>query len=105
MNANFQKYLDFLKQHQYSNEDEFFQHLTELFPVSSATAYDIWYAYQRSWFEPEMIDALIKLDGISDNSVFRPNLFSGDFDWDDEKKEFVPENGNRAAKSAPNSNK
>jgi hypothetical protein len=65
--------------------------LANLLNISDNTALSIWYAEQRSWFKPGMVDELIRLD--DPNAVgFRPNLGSGEFTWNDNKKCFEPEN-------------
>ncbi len=86
---NYQKYLKFCKNHKRNQVDDFFDALAKEFNVTEGTTYQIWYAEQRSWFKPEMIDELIRLDN-PEVPGFRPNLGSGEFDWEDGK--FVPEN-------------
>lgn len=72
------------------NEDRFFNELAKLFNVSIGTAYNIWYADQRSWFEPEMMEEIVRLDKPGKDD-FVPNLMSGEWDWDRQEKKFVPE--------------
>lgn len=86
----YEKYLDFLSQNQNSNESEIFNGISELFKISLQTVMMIWYMDSRSWFKPEMIDALILLDKEK-SPEFVPNIFSGEFAWDDENKKFVPD--------------
>jgi hypothetical protein len=86
--TNYQKLENYYKENFNLNEDnneyKFFLGLSKLFGVSIQTAMDIWYAESRSWFKPEMIDELIRLDA-PENEGHRPNLYAGDFDWRDGK--------------------
>lgn len=70
---------------------EFCKGLAKYLGCSTDCALDIWYARQRSWFRPEMIQALIDLDSSTDPMVFRPCLPSGEFVWDVVNKKFIPE--------------
>ena len=66
-----------------------FESLQNLFDVSPAGAMDIWYAPQRSWYVPEMMDVIIDMDKNPQKYDFIPVLTSGDFDWDQVNKKFV----------------
>lgn len=88
MNAH-EKYNQFRKDHFNDEPDTFFANLAKEFGVSDSTAYDIWYAPQRSWYKPEMMDEIVRLDKVTDE--FFPNYYSGSFDWDEVNKKFIPE--------------
>lgn len=89
--TNYEKYNQFCQDNRMADETDFFQRLCELFGVSHSTAMDIWYAPQRSWFRPAMIDELIRLDKVG-TEEFHPNLYSREFDWDSVNNRFLPEN-------------
>lgn len=71
-------------------EDEqavFFTELDNLFNVHDSI--NIWYAPQRSWYKPEMMDVIVDMIKNPDNYDFIPNFYTGEFDWDHENKKFV----------------
>lgn len=76
--TNYEKLRQFYKQNAKVEQEDFFNRLMGLFNIKNDTAYNIWYAEQRSWFKPEMIDELIRLDH---NNEEQPNLLAGDFEW------------------------
>jgi hypothetical protein len=84
-----QKYTDFCKNHIKDSEQDFFQNLANEFDVSVGTAYNIWYAPQRSWYKPEMMEEIIRLDKCKLEEFF-PNFYTGEFKWNG--KNFVEEN-------------
>lgn len=86
--TNYDKFISFLRKHKDDSWNAFFDNLAKEFDVSQSTAYSIWYAEQRSWFRPEMIDELIRLDKAP-KEEFRPSLASGEFQWKNGK--FLPE--------------
>ena len=88
MNAN-DKYNQFIKNHRNDDQDDFFENLAKEFNVSVGTAYNIWYAPQRSWYKPEMMDEIIRLDKVGAEQ-FHPCFASGEFKWDGNK--FIPAN-------------
>ena len=85
-----EKYNQFCRNHVNDSEADFFANLAEEFDVSLSVAYDIWYAPQRNWYLPEMMDEIIRLDKAPAGE-FRPNFCSGEFDWDNVNKKFIPE--------------
>lgn len=87
--TNYQKFHKFNAENGHLERVEYFAKLSELFDCQIHTVIDIWYAEQRSWFKPEMIDELLRLDKVPPGSEFRPNLCSGEFEWRDGR--FVPE--------------
>jgi len=87
---NYDKYLEFCQSNKNVEESEFFSKLAQMFDISIGTAYKIWYAEQRSWFKPEMVDAIIALDKAP-LKEFRPLFCSGEFERDVENKKFIPE--------------
>jgi hypothetical protein len=86
---NYEKYPQSFNEHKDKEWDEFFFSMAQDLSCSFSTVYNIWYANQRSWFKPDMVEALIKLEKEPD--AFQPHLISGDFDWDDNTKRFVPD--------------
>lgn len=86
----YEKYDQFCRDNAQLNIEDFFNRLTRLFNVSIGTAYNIWYADQRSWFEPEMMEEIIRLDKPGKDD-FVPSLTTGGWDWDRQAKKFVPE--------------
>jgi hypothetical protein len=87
----YQKYCEFRKDHANDSEDDFFNNLMKEFNISYQTALNIWYAVQRSWFKPEMVEEFIRLDNPN-NEGFRPILTVGHFCWDDKTKRFKEAN-------------
>lgn len=75
-------YLKFCEENKQSGEDRFFCKLAQEFDCSVNCSYLFWFAEQRSWFKPEMIDELIRMDK---NGEDFPNLLSGDFRWENNK--------------------
>lgn len=88
--TGYEKYIRFCEQNTTLGECEFFDKLAEELQVSRKTALDIWYAHQRSWFEPEMVDELIRLDKAE--GEFKPILGTREFVWKDGKFHPLPEN-------------
>lgn len=86
--TKYKQYLEFCTNNSKANTETFFTGLQRLFNISEASAMDIWYAAQRSWFKPEMVDELIRLDKAGE---WRPNLQSGEFIWNSETNRFLPE--------------
>jgi hypothetical protein len=84
------QYLQFCREHANDEQEAFFDALAVKFGVNYSTALNIWYAEQRSWFKPEMIAELIRLDKAGPEE-FRPILASGEFEWDEVNCKFVPE--------------
>lgn len=82
----YQIYLDYCSRNANAGHTAFFTGLQELFQVSDRVTLDIWYAPQRSWFVPEMIEELIRLDHAGEPL---PNLTSGEFKWDEVNKKFI----------------
>ncbi len=97
--TKYEQYNQYCIEHKNDDTAPFFKGLQELLNCSYGTAMNIWYAEQRSWFEQEMVDELIRLDGHEiNNGEFYPNLFSGEFDWDYKNKKFIPENDEKMEK-------
>lgn len=85
--TNYEKYDQYCRENASAEEKGFFGGICALFNVSIETAYNLWYAEQRSWFKEEMFDELIRLDGKTDE--FQPCLATGEWAWKNGK--FVPE--------------
>lgn len=68
----------------------FIQGLAQHIGCNDDTAMDIWYARQRSWFCKEMVQALIDLEKAP-KGTFRPILTTGEFEWDETNRCFIPE--------------
>lgn len=81
--TNYEKYLQYCKDNAKAEEGDFFNGICKLFDVTVGTAYNLWYAPQRSWFVPQMFDELIRLDKNPDE--FRPCLATGEWTWQDGK--------------------
>lgn len=65
-------------------EDEqacYFTALSEEFNVPDAV--DIWYAPQRSWYKPEMMNVIVDMLRNPEKYDFHPNFTSHDFEWTD----------------------
>jgi len=89
----YRNYPDICKDLGILNCDEisgFIQGLSKYLGCNESTAMDIWYARQRSWFKNEMVQALIDLEKAP-VGTFRPNLTSGEFEWDDQNHCFIKE--------------
>lgn len=84
----YQKLLSFYqnKANRKMTTQDFFAEMAHEFQCSENTALLIWYAEQRSWFDPNMIDVLITMERQGKEL---PNLVSGDFRWDAENKTFT----------------
>lgn len=85
MNTKHEIYLQFCRDHIDDSQDKFFDALCEKFNISMNCALDIWYAEQRSWFDPKMIDVLIDMHHNPQNYSFFPSLSSGEFTWKDDR--------------------
>lgn len=81
--SKYEEYRKFYQEHKHLNGDHFFADLAEFFNISMSRAMDIHYATLRSWFKPEMIEELIRLD--SAKHEFQPPIYSGDFKWEEGK--------------------
>lgn len=88
--TNHDKFFQFCNENRNLGWSEFFQKLVTEFKVSCGCATDMWYATERSWYRPEMMDELIRLDNPKE-SGFRPNLRSGEFEWDAKNNRFLPD--------------
>ncbi len=86
----YEKYNQFWETNAQLNIEEFLDRLAKLFDVSIETAYNIWYADQRGWFEPKMMEEIIRLDKPGKDD-FVPSLTTGGWNWDRQAKKFVPE--------------
>jgi len=64
--------------------------LAKTLNTSVDAAYDVWYANQRSWIKPGMIDTIIEMARNPTNYSFHPNFGSGDFEWDEKNQQFLP---------------
>lgn len=71
---------------------DFFNHMAYELEVTNDTIGNIHYAVGRSWFKPEMVDELIRLNDPKAEG-YRPNLYSGNFDWNEIDGRFVPNEG------------
>lgn len=72
-------------------EDEqavFFTELNEFFDVPNSL--NIWYAPQRSWYRPEMMNIIVNMSRNPDKYDFLPNFGTGDFTWNVEELRFEP---------------
>ncbi len=87
--TKYEKMVDFYEKSTL-DDNAFFEGLAKELDISFDAAIDIWYAEQRSWFKPEMVDELCRLDKVK--GEFRPALYSGEFGWDEESKRFTPRN-------------
>ena len=82
-----------LNNHETVEDDElplYFNQLAKTLNTSVDAAHDIWYANQRSWLKPGMIDAIIEMAKNPTNYSFHPNFASGDFEWDEKNQQFLP---------------
>jgi hypothetical protein len=71
-------------------QSAFFQILASRLNCSAASAMMLWYADQRSWYEPEMADVIVDIGNYPNRYDYMPNFTSGDFIWDRENKRFIP---------------
>ncbi len=85
----YEKYLKFCKEHYHDSSEQFFERLAIEFNLTGFAAFDIWYAVQRSWFQPKMMDVLIDMYQNPEKYTFIPNILRHDFIWDGEK--FLPD--------------
>ena len=87
-NPSYDKLMKFYRDNPDLDQDVFFSKLAKEFQCSDFCAVLLWYAEQRSWFVPEMIDELVRLDKID---KLPTKLFSGEFMWCKTTNAFIEE--------------
>lgn len=83
--SKYEEYRKFYQEYKHLHlEDKFVPKLAELFNITIGAAYEIVYATRQSWFVPEMVEELIRLDKFP-RGEFQPNIYACDFKWEEGK--------------------
>lgn len=75
----------------YTEQNDWFEQMSQYLNCSINAALDLTYGLERSWFKTEMIETILDMDRNPNNYEFKPILATGEFEWDETNRRFIPD--------------